>query len=340
MDLYILDKSLTPIDIIDLYESIIWTKRYYTYGDFELYVPASVKMLNVLTQGNYIKRNDDDRVMIIKTIQVQTDVELGNYLIVKGKSAEYLLNSRIVWRQTTINGNAEIGARQLVTENIISPTIEHRKIENFILGERRNFTEKIEMQSTGDKIDEAITNICTTNGWGYKVTLDKNNNFVFDLYKGENKGVIFSPEYDNLINSDYLNDITTFANCALIAGEGEGTARKTATIGEASGIDRFETFVDARDISSNDGEISSTEYNNLLLQRGDEKLKEMQPVTAFEGEVAYNLTYKYKDDYDIGDVVNVVNEYGIKGTARIIEIIESDGTDGYKVIPTFDEWSV
>ena len=32
----------------------------------------------------------------------------------------------------------------------------------------------------------------------------------------------------------------------------------------------------------------------------------------------------YKKDYDLGDVVNVVNEYGISANAQIIEIFESD----------------
>lgn len=340
MDLYILDKSLTPIAVVDYYESLIWTKRFYTSGDFEIYIPASSEILNIMIQGNYITRLDDDRVMMIEKIQVQTDVEIGNYLLCSGRSVEALCKRRIVWKQTNINGYAETGIRRLVNENIISPTIANRKIENFILGKAKNFTEKIEIQITGDILEETISNICKSNGWGYKVTLNKNKKFVFELYKGNESGVVFSPEYDNLINSDYLNDMTTFANCALIAGEGEGTARITETIGNASGVDRYETFIDARDISSNNGEISKSEYKKLLLQRGEEKLKETQPLTSFEGEVAHDLTYVYKKDYDIGDVVNVVNEYGIKGTARIIEIIESDGTDGYKVIPTFDEWSV
>ena len=40
MDLYILNKNFEKIGLIDTYESVIWTTRYYTYGDFELYIPA------------------------------------------------------------------------------------------------------------------------------------------------------------------------------------------------------------------------------------------------------------------------------------------------------------
>ncbi|MBQ6625427.1 MAG: hypothetical protein IIX39_06400, partial [Clostridia bacterium] len=160
MDLYILNKSLTPIAVVDSYESLIWTKRYYTNGDFEIYIPASVSILNIMTQGNYIKRLDDDRVMMIERIQIQTDVELGNFLICSGRSVEALCKRRIVWKQTNINGNAETGIRRLVNENIISPSIEKRKIPNFTLGKAKGFTEKIEIQSTGDIVEEVISTIC------------------------------------------------------------------------------------------------------------------------------------------------------------------------------------
>lgn len=41
MDLYVLNKNLETTGVIDAYESLIWTPRYYTYGDFELYLPAT-----------------------------------------------------------------------------------------------------------------------------------------------------------------------------------------------------------------------------------------------------------------------------------------------------------
>lgn len=340
MEVYVLDKTLTPIKVIDAYKSLIWTVRYYQAGDFELYLPASNEMLAILTMGRYLVRPDNDRVMIIKKIEIQTDVENGNFFIVSGPSAEILLNSRIVWSQTNLNGNAEECVYDLVNENIISPEIPERAIPNFKLRAPNNFTEKMTMQVTGDKVDDAVKSICIANHWGWKVTLDEQKNFVFGLFKGKENNVVFSPENDNLINSKYHCDITNVANTALVAGEGEGTARKTCAIGTASGIDRIEIYVDARDISSNDGEIDTTQYHELLAQRGHEKLNETVMTESFEGEVEPNMTYKYKEDYDIGDLVRIKNEYGIEAESRIIEIIESYDETGYRVIPTFADWSV
>ncbi|MBR6503064.1 MAG: hypothetical protein IKT42_06435, partial [Clostridia bacterium] len=126
-----------------------------------------------------------------------------------------------------------------------------------------------------------------------------------------------------------------YKNVALVAGEGEGTARKTASIGTASGLDRYELFVDARDVSSNDGAISANEYTNLLLERGAQNLSETVITESIEGEIEPNYTYVLNRDYFLGDIVDVINDYGVTMSPRIIEVIECTDTNGYTCIPTF-----
>ena len=42
----------------------------------------------------------------------------------------------------------------------------------------------------------------------------------------ERPPVIFSPSFDNLIKSKYIESTKTYKNVGLVAGEGEGSARK------------------------------------------------------------------------------------------------------------------
>ena len=339
MDLYILNKSLETIGIIDVYTSLIWNKKYFECGDFELYLPVTSRTINLLSRDNYITRDDDDSVMIIQNIEITTDAENGNYLLVSGSSLESILKRRIIWRQTTLNTTIESAIRTLVYENAILPDVVERAIPNLILSEEKGFTDDIRTQFTGDNLYETIMNLCTAYGLGWKISLE-NKKFVFDLYKGEDKSqiIIFSPEFDNLINTKYQSNMENYANVALVAGEGEGNQRKKQTIGTTSGLDRYEIFVDARDISTNSEEpITDDEYNDLLIQRGREKLSECEMVTAFEGEVETRNTF---EDWYLGDIVQITNEYGISAKSRIIGIIESDDISGYKVIPTFSEWGV
>lgn len=345
---YVLNTDFSLLGVVDVFSSFIWTRRYNSPGDFEIYVSASPEMVEVLQEKRYIVRDDDDMVGIIERIALTTDTENGDYLTVSGQSLEGILARRIVWEQTNFNGTAEDFIRELITNNAISPKITARKIPGLVLGTRKGYPETIQMQVTGDNLLDTITAVCERFGYGFKITLNSSNQMVFDVYKGVDRStaqdavpfVMFSPEYDNLISTEYLYDESNYKNTALVAGEGEGVSRKTETVGTASGIERYEIYVDSRDVSSNEGEISPDEYAEMLKAKGRESLSETPLTTAFSGEVETTLTYKYREHYKLGDIVEVKNEYEISATPRIIEVVECQDENGYTCIPTFSAWEV
>lgn len=349
MDLLVLNKSLDVIAIVDVYESIIWTERYYEYGDFELYTAMTQDLLNYIKTDNYIQRVGSDRVMIIEEIRIDTDSETGNHITVTGRSLESILDRRVVWSQTTISGNLQNGIKKLVNENIISPSKEERKISNFIFKDSTDSQITgltVEAQYTGDNLYDVISKVCEEKSIGFKVSLNESKQFVFELYAGADRSyeqtnypyVVFSPNFDNIINSNYLESKENLKNVALVGGEGEGTARKYLAIGNTSGLDRRELFVDARDISSEgeDGQTLTTEqYNELLKQRGNEYLADYTDLVSFEGAVETNIMYKYGVDFFDGDIVQIANEYGHEAKVRILEVVISENEEGNSVYPTF-----
>lgn len=353
LDIYVLDRSFAFVGIVDDYMSVIWTTRYFTPGDFELYLPASRKNLSLLKKDYYLCRVEDidgeryRNVMIIENIRLRTDIEDGNDMTVSGKCLKSLLSRRVIWNQTNIYGSLEAGIRKIITENMISPEISERRIANFSLGSVKGFTERVDIQVTGGEVSAFLKDVCIAYGFGWDVYIE-NGNFVFDLYKGTDRSyrqnevpyVIFSPEYDNLLESEYAYAKEKYKNVALVAGEGEGSGRIKATVGEASGLERYEMFVDARDISSNNGEITQEQYALLLSERGREKLSGYMETENFEGQIETQSGFLLNRDYFLGDIVEVVNEYGIETTPRIIEIIDCDDNTGRTVIPAFSTWEV
>ena len=349
MDLLVLNKSLDVIAIVDVYESIIWTERYYEYGDFELYTAMTQDILNYIKTDNYIQRVGSDRVMIIEEIRIDTDSETGNHITITGRSLESILDRRVIWSQTTISGNLQNGIKKLVNENIISPSKEERKISNFIFKDSTDSQITgltVEAQYTGDNLYDVISKVCEEKSIGFKVSLNESKQFVFELYAGADRSyeqtnypyVVFSPNFDNIINSNYLESKENLKNVALVGGEGEGTARKYLAIGNTSGLDRRELFVDARDISSEgeDGQTLTTEqYNELLKQRGNEYLADYTDLVSFEGAVETNIMYKYGVDFFDGDIVQIANEYGHEAKVRILEVVISENEEGNSVYPTF-----
>lgn len=354
MKLFILNKDFEIIGMLEEYVSIEWVRRYNEAGDFVLNTVATTEEITgtveLLKEENYIAREDDETIMQIEKRHIKTSEEQGNTIEVSGRSAEKLLGQRIVWSQTNTKAGETVEdfVRRLVYENAINPTNKKRIIPSLVLGKRKGFTETIEKQITGDNLLTAVIEICQAYEYGFKIKMNEVGQLEFELYKGtdrsynqtENPFVIFSDEFDNITNTEYEYDKTNFANVALIGGEGEGTERKYQQIGDTEGFARYELFVDAKDVSSNNGEITGNEYNKMLIEKGMEKLAENAITETFEGELETSNTYIYKSDYNIGDIVQVENEYQIKARTRVVEMIESHNENGYRAVPTFGTWEV
>lgn len=352
MDIYVLNQSFEKIGVIDYYESIIWTTRYFEAGDFEIKIPAGSPNIGLLAKDNYLRRFDDETVMIVERLNIITDIEDGNFILASGRCLKSILDRRIIWKLQTYRGTPENCIRSILTRNIINPAVAARKISNFTLDTAQGFTGSIETQYTGDNVLDVVIEICQAAGLGFKILLE-NNKFKFILFKGDDRShkqsvnlpVVFSPDNDNIINTDYTEEKTYYKNIALIAGEGEGVDRAYNSIGTASGLQRRELWVDANDVKkeveAEDGTkttLTAAQYNAALAQRGAEKLADVSITQTFEGSVDTQTLYKYKEDFHLGDIVTAVNEYGITAAPRITEIIESEDKDGYSVIPTFDGW--
>jgi len=356
MELYILNQEFQVLTVIDAFESFIWTDRYNAYGDFELYLAVQSDILEYANQDFYLYYPQSERLMFIEQRTISTDTESGRHLTISGRSLESILDRRIVWTQTILTGNVQNAVQRLLNDNIINPANTDRKISNFIFEASTDPTvtslKITSAQFTGTSLYEAIKSLCDNQNLGFKVVLNNSNQFVFSLYMGvdrsysqdDNSYVIFSPDFDNITNSNYLESNKVLKNIALIAGEDEGLDRRTAAIstvgpGEASGLLRRELFVDARDISSNQGsgeELTDEEYISLLEQRGYEKMVDYVFVKSFEGDVDSERMFVYGEDFFLGDVVQIVNEFGIEATTRIAELIFSSNNEGNTIVPTFN----
>ncbi len=348
MELLVLDTNFESVTIVDSFESLIWTDRYCAYGDFELHLPVNSELISNLKENYYLWLKESQHVMIIEETSIISDTENGDYLVVTGRSLESLLERRIVWEQTTLTGNFQTGIKKLITEAVISPSISDRKISNFIFQDSTDEVVTaltISVQLTGDELYTAIAKLCALNDIGFRITLTDQNQFAFELYAGVDRSyeqlanpfVIFSPNYENIINSNYYTSNTNLRNITLVAGEGEGTDRTTTTVGSGTGLTRREVYTDARDVSSEvDGEaLSTSAYLALLYERGEEKLKDYTSVTAFEGEVEATKLFVYGEDFFIGDIVQIANEYGHEGRSYISEIVMSQNEEGITMYPTF-----
>ena len=255
-DVYVLNGNLQTIGIIDSYKSLIWANRYNKVGDCELYVPATNENLSILQKNNFLMRIDNNMICQIKKIELDTDAENGNYLIVSGFDVKQWLDQRVIWGTMSLTGNVENFIRSMVDKALGNASLSARSIVNlngqriFYLGTAAGFTEVNTEQVSYKNVGEKVRDYCLKYGWGYRVVLN-NNLLWFQLYNGTDRtnSVIFSDAYENLATTKYVEDETHMGNVALVAGEGHGPTRSRNVSGYAESSDRYEIYVDAKDIS-------------------------------------------------------------------------------------------
>ncbi len=351
MNIYLMDATPKRTVVLDTFVSHIWVDRYDEHGDFELHVVASIDNIMLFQNASYLSIDESDHVMKIESIKLDSDVENGDTLSIQGRSLEVILFYRIVWDQTLLNGNLQTEIHRLLNENAIASANPSRNIANLQLQvsvDPAITGLTVKSQYTGDYLYDVISSICKAANIGFKITLDSANHFVFLLYAGldrsydqtDNEYVVFSPNFENLISSNYVISDINLKTVALVAGEGEGTARLTTVVDpySATDLDRRELYVDARDLSKTTagGTLPDVDYLAELAQRGQEKLAENIVIDHFEGEVDTTVMYTYGADFSMGDIVQIINQYGQGGRSRITEfIISEDLTGGITTHPTF-----
>lgn len=348
-----MNTSFSILSCLDSFESLVWNERFNSPGDFELVVDASLDTLNDLQIDNYLEILDSDKTMIIESFGADTDNESGNYIKFKGRTLESILDRRIVWNQTSFSGNVQNGIKRLITENIINPSDSTRRIPNFIFEDSTDSAITSlrieETQFTGDNLLEVVEAICAVCSIGFKI-IRRGIQFVFKLIAGKDRStaqtvlpqVVFSPKNDNLYSAKRSVNKQNYKNVVLVAGEGEGAARKKASYGSVSGLDRRELFVDARDISSNEGmedEIPASQYTQMLIERGKSKLTDyiIEQEIESEADTTAGAMFEFQRDYFMGDIVEIESVLGERSLSRVVEMTRVYSGSETSTYPIFEQ---
>lgn len=380
MQLFVLDKSFEVVSLCDTFSSLIWTERYSGYGDFELYLPASMANINMFPRGFYLwlieppvldkngrkieTRND---VMIIEKTELSTDIEDGDQLVISGRSLEALLLRRVIPKKVKYEStDPRETIKIILNENIVKPSESARKIPNFKIAidssQRPDTKDKRSYEFDGDYVYDAIKTICDDCDWGFSLDLKSDDHWktsylAFSIVYGtdrsyeqtDNPYMVFSPKFDNLISSDTIEDDTEFFNSAYVASSEETKDNKTRRLIKyvanntgRSGWDIRETFYTNSDAKLNDGNNNPRPDSDIYLELekyGKDELKSQKSNDSFDAEIALLESVQYHRDYDIGDIIQFDNAYGVNKTARITEYVRNEDDNGYREYPTFEPFS-
>lgn len=344
MEISVFDKDLVYIDEVDKFTSLQWIRRYHDTGKFELHCPVTSHNIKTLLRNNLIWIKGSNEVGIIEYRNLFID-DKGEQIKINGRFYTSILDGRIQYStEQYTNKEVEIIMRNMVDRNCIN-TIAGRKLP-ILLGKLNNFNDKINYQKSYGNLLEELNILSETSNIGFYIRTDlENRKHHFETYKGvdrsinqdTNSHVVFSRDNDNLYEQDYTDSGYDLRTTAIVAGEGEGAGRTVVEVeNQHTGRNRKEIFVDARDLQKeiDDTFLSDTEYRNILTQRGLEKLAEYKEIQTFEGKIITN-NYIYKEDYDLGDIVTVMDkDWNVTVNTRIIEINEIYENGNVTIVPT------
>lgn len=352
MEIYVYDQNMTPLGVIETYSSLQWTRRYYKSGDFELQCPVTSETIALLTRKNIIWPQGDPEAGFIKYRDLKLDDEGKEIIIVKGNFLTRYLDRRILWGTEYLTGSAEAAMQTLVTRHAISPANSIRKIPLLILSASKDLTPTVNYQTSYAQLSDELENLSSLSGLGHRILFDPENiRLLFDVYAGldrsagqtTNSPAIFAQEFDNILEQELTDSDDNYRSVALVGGQGDGSARKLVTTGGGSGLDRYEIFVDAKNVSNqvSDGSggtitLTDAQYTALLTDKGNTELAKHPIVTTFDNKVNLHSNLIYKTDYNLGDIVTCLSKkWGVTLDTRITEIQEIYEESGMSVNITF-----
>lgn len=355
ISLFVLNSNFMVFYIISEFNSLIWTDRYSLCGDFQLEVLYTKELMENVKVGNYISLGGSSDLMIIDSIDICYDpAEKTNQTITyKGRTLESLLERRIIWGQwgSERRTNVQTIIMGLINDAIVSPSDSKRSISFFRTQNGSGISGSdysIAALGDGDNLYKVVSELCKTLSVGMKcIFSEPAGTITFTLYVGRDRSydqtslppVIFSSAYENLGPSRFSFNTTNFRTVALAVGpwvtaekenEEDDEPPETRTILEVGdlssrGLNRREIFV-----------TGSKDDPTTIADAAMKELASLNQLEAMDSELDAKRQFVYGTDFNIGDIVQVITDFGLDKKARVTEFIRSWDAGGYTEVPTFE----
>ena len=364
MEPFTLTKGFLADTTIDVFDSIIWTERYYGDSEVELKVPATTDFIEKLIPGTFLGIKESTEPMILETQNIKDGL-----LKVNGISLLKWLNNRFIrvtpahedkywniagltagetlWHivyYMCINGGYPVGVADPAA--FVIPGLGLKAFDAS--------GPPITVAVPYGPVYNALFAIGTTYQIGMSITLERADESSYSLgflsYKGLNRTsdqrdrpiVRFSPHMDSLTDIEELQSIANYMTRAYVfvppnpdsLATTPGFASVSGPGTPATGFDMRAIMVFADDITTDMVGGNPSVMTSTLNQRASEALQEHAYVRHVDGEIVPTSQFQYGRDYTLGDIVEVQGYGKIVQHARVTEYIRSQDSAGEKAYPT------
>jgi microcystin-dependent protein len=330
---YVLDPvTRATLGLVDQsWERLSYVRRYVAMDTFELVINRTRLWASELATKRLLYLPDEgDLVFLIEQIASVAEGSTRNdEMTVTGRSLEGIaMAERLVEppageshdRQTGVA--AETAIKHYLRSHAADLAAPARAVPGLVVAADAARGPTVTVNGRYQSVLDLVREIGLLAGLGWEITYDAGSgDFRFDVTDGVDRtaSVFFDFAFETLERWEELDSVIDAKTVAVVAGQGEGTARDLVTRwsgSEPTGFERREAFLDARDV-----ELGET---TVLAQRGDAFLASTGVETSLEADVHQYGGFRYGEHWDVGDLVTVRNaERGLAYAARVVEVAKT-----------------
>lgn len=308
---YLLEPDGTVIGLLgDAFEELKVHRRWQDVDTFELKVNARRRYADEVAAGRVVHLASGDHVHLIE--QVATTYEGGRETkVASGRSLEGMaLVERLAIPPPGLSHDAvsavpaETAIKHYVDEHAGAGSAAARQLPGLVMAPDLGRGMVLSAQARWQPILNVLHEIGLVAAMGWEVRYDPvAREYVFDVIPGVDRSatVLFDVDFNTLSGWEELVSLLDSKSMAAVAGQGEGVDREVvirhAGGVEATGFNRREAFIDARDVEPG--------LTAILEQRGDAFLASASGERRFKGTLYQFGSFRYGEDFDLGDVVTV-----------------------------------
>lgn len=360
MDLLKLDSNNQPTVLVENYDSLIWTERFNTLGDFQLIVGKDIgSYFTMLPEGTNLTLRESNVVMRVENHKMERKKNSPEKMIITGRTFDSVLDRRVSIKSLTDTTEWTVNTKTpsdlayyVINQICVTGLLDSADIfpsaqvlfptpsdylassgptKAFVV-QRGNLLSTVlgllQTEAAADATTSPATPAVVPHGIRAVRPSATGTAVNIEIYTGTDRTatVYFDATRDLLDDGNYLFSKVGSANVAYIVGQ-TTSAKMNKSASTPTGLDRRVILVDAT--------TSGVDDITILKTEGSKSLTEARETALFDGSINQDLSpYVYGVDYGLGDLVKLVGDYGLAQTARVTEYIRSEDNTGFKSYPT------
>lgn len=360
MEIYVYSKEMNLLGVADEIISLLWTRRYWSPGEFKLLVPFSEKHRELFSPGHLIIRDKDDEAAEIRYIHISRDSSGVEQIEAQGKFITQWVGKRMLaYSDNEITGSSQELMHQVMDRSVMEdksyasgiPRLTYDHKEETIPGSSYTVCPE-----DGANALDVLEGIAKGAKLGFRIRTDRREGFhYFSVYKGKDRTdeqsdypkLVFSTADGDILEQDFTHSVENVRNLAFVTGDKTvtGLGVWVPSYSAYTGHDRDELYISLPEISLStylESGLSKSEaeaaYKEDLALRGQAVLDEYDERMSFQSRLNTRGRYRYRRDFDVGDRVTCLDSrWGIKRNVRITEATQTFQQNGEELELTFGE---